>query len=142
MRLPGFIKMGLFAGLMAASTAGTTYLLNSAYNDDEVLYFLDGAKEYHKVDGLYAHTILTKSKNYLQLKRNSLQESKTYISYGGCSSVDAIILKSGLFGTGAPLEYRRITEGELKESLFAKADAELKEQCERFRPLMKKPYFP
>ena len=146
LRTPLFIKGGMVMGFFAATVMTTTYLLNLGYNGDERKVFKNGAIECRQVDGVYAHTIVTKShprygKDSIIVEQNSWNKSRFYIGYKGCSSVDEIITKEGILGTGDSLHYLRSKDGEIKQEMFAQADAKMQEQCERFRSLMN-PYLP
>ncbi|MDP3698341.1 MAG: hypothetical protein Q8R47_02030 [Nanoarchaeota archaeon] len=145
-RTPLFIKGGIVMGILAGTTLGMTYLFNQVYNGEVIHIPAHGVVEFRKVDGAYAHTILIKSnphygKDSITVQRNTWNKTRTYIGYKGCSSVDEIILREGFLGTGAPLEYTRNKDRDLKQHMFAQADQEMQEQCHRFKPLMK-PYFP
>lgn len=145
-RTPLFIKGGILMGILAGTAISGTYLLNNAYNNDEVYLRAPGVTEYRKVDGAYANTILIKGdtrygRSYVKVERNTWNNSRIYIGYQGCSSVDEIILQEGPLGTGEALVYEREKYGELKSGMFVKADREMKEQCARFKPMMKL-YFP
>lgn len=147
MKLPGFVRLGMLAGVISGTSAGAMYIANLAYNDDQIYYLSEGVTQYAKVDGIYAHTILTKGDqefdgNYIKVERKYVDGSKTYIGIDGCSCVDEIIIKTELFGTGPELKYERVKDGVLKEYFFNKADEELEEQCRRFLPLMKVDYLP
>ncbi|GEM_PF-5466018 len=145
MKTPVFIKGGIVMGILAGTALGGTYLLNRAYNDDAVAHFLpEGGIQYRQADGVYAHTVFTKNslhygKDSVMVERHFWNRSKTYIGYHGCSAVDEIIVQEGNFGTGNSSRYERRKDGELK--IFDQADRELKEQCERFKSIMK-PYLP
>ena len=146
MKLPFFVKAGLFTGILAGIATGVADIVNHAYNDDQINYLPGGIKEYRKIDGLYANTIITKGiptfgNNSITLERNTLQESRKYVGKSGCSFVDSIIVEPGILGDRSRLEYHRFENGGVKEDLFKKADAEMEEQCRRFMPLMK-PYRP
>lgn len=141
-RTPLFIKGGMVMGILAGTILGMTYLLNRAYNDDEINIQAHGVIECRKVDGAYANTILTKGdpkngRDYIKIERNTWNKSRIYIGYKGCSSVDEILLREGVLGAGISLDYRRAKDGELKSEMFANADAEMQEQCARFKPMMK-----
>ena len=140
-RTPLFVKGGIVMGILTGTVIGGSYLLNHTYNDNQATIFSQGFVQFRKVDGAYAHTVLTKGdlhygKDFVVVQRNSWNKSRTYIGYHGCSSVDEIILQEGVLGTGISLEYTRNKDGELKEHMFAQADLDLQEQCARFKPLM------
>lgn len=141
MRLPGFVRAGLLAGILAGTSAGAVYIANLA-GHDQVYYLSEGVTRYTRVDGIYAHTILTKGdkkngKDYTVLEKRTYLESRTYIGKTGCSSVDTIIIEPTFLNDQPRQEYQRGEYNGLKESFFQKADAELEKQC---RELMKFTY--
>lgn len=137
------VLAGSFSAVSAGMTAGINYLLNH----DQTDIFSNGMVQYRKMDDAYAHTVVTRGdpvygKSSVVLERRTLHESKTYISREGSSLVDAIMIKPGIFGAGEKAEYRRSSDGRLKKELFDKAEAELLEQYQRFKPLIEKHYLP
>ena len=141
MKLPGLVKAGLFTGMMTGIGTGFTSLVNRAFNDDQVDYLSNDVTQYRKIDGIYAHTILTRGdeefgRNYVRLERHTIDGSRTYIGYHGASYVDTIIVRTELFGSGPELKYLREKDGPSKEHFFNKANAEIEEQFRRFMPLM------
>ena len=128
-------------GIVTGTVLGATYLLNHAYNDDQKTDLSHKVTEFRKVDGVYAHTVITKSnsrygKDSIKVERNTWNKSTVYIGYKGCSSVDEIVIHDGVFGTGNSLRYERSKDGELKKQIFNQADMEMEEQCQRFKSLM------
>src|SRR3989344_1678240 len=128
-RIPFFVKGGIFIGILAGTGIGGTYLLNNTYNNDEMTVLAPGVFEFRKVDGAYANTLLIKGdprygKDSITVQQNNWNRSRTYIGYHGCSSVDEIILREGFLGTGAPLEYTKNKDRDLKQHMFAQADQE------------------
>lgn len=134
MRVPGFIRAGLLAGILAGTSAGAVYISNLAFHDDQVYYLPEGVLKYTRVDGIYAHTILTRGdkthgKDSVVLERKTYLETRKYIGNKGCSSVDTIIIEPTFLNHQPRLEYKRGEYNGLKEEFFKKADAELEKQC-------------
>ena len=141
MKLPGLVKVGLFTGMMASLGAGVAYTINLAYNDDQVDYLSNDVTQYRKMDGIYAHTVITRGhpvhgRDYFKLERITLEESKIFIGKEGCSSIDTIIIEPGFLSDQSRWEYKRGEYHGLKESFFKTADEESVKQFERFKPLM------
>jgi len=141
MKIPGFVKVPFFTAILAGTGMGVTYVVNLAYNDDQVEYISNDVTQYRKMDGIYAHTVITRGhpkhgKDYFKLERITFQEKRTYIGEEGCSSIDKIIIEPGFQSDQSRMEYQRGEYHGLKESFFKAADEESVKQFERFRPLM------
>ena len=141
MKLPGFVRLGMLAGLLSGTSAGVAYIVNLAYNDNQVYYLSNDVTQYRKMDGIYAHTVITRGhpkhgRDYFKLERITFQEKRTYIGEEGCSSIDKIIIEPGFFNNDPRLEYKRGEYHGLKETFFKNADQESVKQFERFEPLM------
>ena len=145
-RIPRFVRGGSVTLFTAGTVIGLAALLNHGYNCNQTRVLSPGVIEFRKMDGAYAHTIVTKGdphygKDSVKIERNSWNKSRTYVGYSGCSSVDEIILQEGILGTGISLEYTRNKDSKLKQHMFDLADGEMQEQCRRFRS-MNSVYFP
>ncbi len=137
MRIPGFIRLGMLAGLVTGTSAGVMYVVNHAYHDNQTYHLSHGQTRYTKVDGIYAHTILTKGdpkhgRNSIVLEKKNHLEARIYIGENGCSSVDQIIIEPTFLNEQERQEYKRGEQNGLKESFFQKADLELQEHCNYF----------
>ena len=151
-KVPKWVRGLVGIGLFGAAATGFPAFLNYVYNHNQVYTLSNGVTQYKKMDGIiYAHTILTKGdpkhgKDYRKLERITLQESRTYMDFDGDGKVDDYTLKSGLLGDIPTLNYKREkdyeVDGELfKNELFLRADAVIKAQYSRFKPLVNA-YFP
>lgn len=150
-KVPKWVRGLAGIGLFSAAATGFPAFLNYVYNNNQVYNLSNGVTQYKKMDGIYAHTNLTTGdhkhgKDYRKLEIITLQESRTYIDFDGDGKVDDYTLKSGLFGDIPTLNYKREkdyeVDGELfKNELFLRADAVIKAQYNRFKPLVDA-YFP
>ncbi len=135
------------AGSFSAASLGLVAGVNYTLNHDQVTVLHNKVIQYRKMDGIDAYTRITigdpvHGSDYFKVERRTLQGSRTYISIGGSSLVDIIMVEPGILGTGVRLEYRRSSDGKVKKEIFDKAEAELQEQWRRFKPLIGSNYLP
>ena len=140
---PKLFRGLVLAGSFSAVSLGLVAGINYALNHDQTELFPHGVIKYRKMDHIYAHTIITKGdpihgKDYVVLERCTFQESRTYISKSGCSRVYTLAIDPGILRNRARKEYHRFDLSRAEEELFKTADAELQQQCRRFKPLMEK----
>ena len=140
-KVPKSVRFLAAVGLFGAAVVGFPAFLNYVNNHDQVFSLPNGVTQYRKMDGIYAHTILTKGnpdygKEYCKVVRNTLEASREYIDVDGDKLVDIYILKSGPFGDLPTLTYNRKKDFDNKKDLFKKVDIVLRSQYHRFKPLM------
>lgn len=140
-KVPKSLRGMIAVGLFGAAVVGFPAFLNYVSNYNQVYSLPNGVTQYRKMDGVYAHTILTKGdpdygKEYCKVVRNTLEESREYIDVDGNKLVDIYILKRGPFGDLPTLTYNRKKDFRNKEDLFKRADIVLRSQYHRFKPLM------